>query len=208
LTNKGIDMKKTKTIERIKTLINRIENGRYVTRSSLLRVLGEAGLKKLEREWVLELKSRTYKPNEIVEYSKRIRKGLIHYALGEKQSFKGQSYKAKNSIHKAESILENAVEYLRDVVSSDSGLRMWIDRDVSVGSDIEYCPEGIPRPVWSSSNYKSQSSFPRVTKKDIARELLQTKLEKLEGRKPLELLTCGIRPKRSLNISSFSDFKF
>jgi hypothetical protein len=33
-------------------------------------------------------------------------------------------------------------------------------------------------------------------------------LEKLEGKNPLELVTCGIRPKRSLNISSFSDFKF
>ena len=201
-------MKKSRTIERIKTLIERLENGRYVTRSSLMRVLGESGLKKIEREWALELKSRTYKPKEIVEYSRRVRKGLIHYALGEKQSLKGEGYKARHSMNKAESILEDAIEYLRDVVSSDSGLRMWIDRDVSVGSDIEYCPVGIPRPIWSNTNYKNRSVLPKVTKKEIARELLQTKLEKLEGKKPLEVETCGIRPKRSLNISSFSDFKF
>ncbi len=201
-------MKTCKKIQRIQILITRIDQGMSVTRSSLQRVLGRNGLKQFDNKWREEKESRNFKPKEIIEYSRRIRKGLIHYALGEKQSFKGQGYKAKNSIHKAESILENAVEYLRDVVSSDSGLRMWIDRDVSVGSDIEYCPEGIPRPVWSNSNYKSQSSFPRFTKKDIARELLQTKLEKLEGRKPLELITFGIRPKRSLNISSFSDFKF
>lgn len=201
-------MKKSRKIERIKTLIERLENGRYVTRSSLMRVLGESGLKKIEREWVLELKSRTYKPKEIVEYSRRVRKGLIHYALGEKQSLKGEGYKARLSMNKAESILEDAIEYLRDVVSSDSGLRMWIDRDVSVWSDIEYCPVGIPRPIWSSTNYKNRSVLPKVTKKDIARELLQTKLEKLEGVNPLEVVTCGIRPKRSLNISSFSDFKF
>lgn len=201
-------MKCKSTIERIKTLIERLENGRYVTRSSLMRVLGESGLQKIEREWVLELKSRTYKPKEIVEYSRRVRKGLIHYALGEKQSFKGEGYKAKHSIYKAESILEDAIEYLRDVVSSDSSLRMWIDRDVSVGANIEYYPEGIPRPIWSTSNYKIRTVFPKVTKKDIARELLQTMLEKLEGNTPFELVTCGIRPKRSLNISSFSDFKF
>lgn len=201
-------MKCKKTIERIKTLIERYENGRYVTRSSLLRVLGEEGIEKIEREWVLELKSRTYKPKEIVEYSRRVRKGLIHYALGEKQSLNGKGYKARHSMNKAESILENAIEYLRDAVSSDSSLRMWIDRDVSVGSDIEYCPEGIPRPIWSNSNYKNRSVIPKVTKKDIARELLQTMLEQLEGINPLELVTCGIRPKRSLNISSFSDFKF
>lgn len=201
-------MKKTRVIRRIEQLIDRLDNGRYVTRSSLKRVIGSVGLKTLDQKWKRELESRTYKPKEIVEYSRRVRKGLIHYALGEKQSIKGQGYKARHSMNKAESILEEAIEYLRDVVSSDSGLRMWIDRDVSVGSEIEYCPEGIPRPIWSNSNYKNRSVFPKVTKKDIARELLQTKLEKLEGKKPLELVTCGIRSKRSLNISSFSDFKF
>lgn len=201
-------MKTNKKIQRIEILISRIDQGRSVTRTSIERVLGKSGLKKLDDGWREEKENRQFKPKEIVEYSKRIRRGLIHYSLGEKQSFKGQGYKAKHSIYKAESILENAVEYLRDVVSSDSSLRMWIDRDVSIGSDVEYCPEGIPRPVWSNSNYKNQCGFPKVTKKDIARELLQAKLEKLEGGKPLELVTCGIRPKRSLNISSFSDFKF
>lgn len=201
-------MKKKRVVKRIEQLIDRLDNGRYVTRSSLKRVIGLVGLKKFDQEWKLELKSRTYKPVEIIEYSRRVRKGLIHYALGEKQSLKGEGYKARHSMNKAESILENAIEYLRDVVSSDSGLRLWIDRDVSEGADIEYCPEGIPRPIWSNSNYKNRNVLPRVTKKDIARELLQIKLEKLEGKKPLELVTCGIRPKRSLNISSFSDFKF
>lgn len=201
-------MKCEKAIKRIKTLIERLENGRYVTRRSLLRVLGEEGVERIEREWVLELKTRTYKPKEIVEYSSRVRKGLIYYALGEKHSLKGEGYKARHSMNKAESILEDAIEYLRDVVSSDGNLTMWIDRDVSVGADIECCPEGIPRPIWSNSNYKNRSVIPKVTKKDITRELLQTMLEKLEGKPPLELVTCGIRPKRSLNISSFSDFKF
>lgn len=201
-------MKKERKVKRIEQLIDRLDNGRYVTRSSLKRVIGSVGLKEFDQEWKLELKSRTYKPIEIVEYSRRVRKGLIHYALGEKQSLKGEGYKARHSMNKAESILEEAIEYLRDVVSSDSSLRMWIDRDVNVGADIEYCPEGIPRPIWSNSNYKNRNVLPKVTKKDIARGLLQTKLERLEGKKPLELVTCGIRPKRSLNISSFSDFKF
>jgi hypothetical protein len=201
-------MEKSKKIERIKVLIERLENGRNVTPRSLQRVLGESGLQRIESEWVLELKSRTYKPKEIVEYSRRVRKGLIYYALGEKQSFKGEGYKAKHSIYKADSILEDAIEYLRDVVSSNSSLRMWIDRDVSVGADIENCPEGIPRPIWSNTNYKNRSLLPKVTKKDITRDFLETELENLVGREPFELVTCGIRPKRSLNKSSFSDFKF
>lgn len=203
-------MKKLKMIERIKTLINRLEKGQHVTRRSIFRVLGDDGLNKIDREWSLELKSRNYKPKEIVEYSCRIRKGLIYYSMGDKQSLKGEAYKARQSMNKADAIFEEAIEYLRDVVSSDSSLRMWIDRDVGIGSDIEYCPEGIPRPIWSNSSYKkkSQCGLQKVTKMDIVRELLQIKLEKLEGRKPLDLVTCGIRSKRSLNISSFSDFKF
>jgi len=201
-------MKKVKRIKRIKTLIDRLDNEQTVTRGSLLRVLGEEGIKDFDREWMLELNSRNYKPKEIVEYSKRVRRGLIYYALGDKQSIKGDGYKARKSFHKAESILENAVEYLREVVSTDSGLRMWIDRDVGFGIEVEYCPVGIPRPVWSSSNNKRQCSLPKVTKRDIAREMLRTELEKLVGKEPLELVNLGLRTKRSFDISSFSGFKF
>jgi hypothetical protein len=197
-----------KKIERIKMLIDRLDKNQPVTRGSLSRVLGEVGVGNLDKEWGSELKSRTYKPKEIVEYSKRVRRGLIYYALGDKQSLKGNGYKARKSFHKAESILENAVEYLREVVTTDSSLRLWIDRDVGFGIEVELCPVGIPRPVWSTSNYKSQCSLPKVTKKDLVREMLQTELEKLVGREPLDLVNLGFRTKRSFDISSFSEFKF
>lgn len=201
-------MNNPKKIERIKMLIDRLDKNQPVTRRSLSRVLGEVGVGNLDKEWGAELKSRTYKPKEIVEYSKRVRRGLIYYALGDKQSLKGDGYKARKSFHKAESILENAVEYLREVVTTDSSLRLWIDRDVGFGIEVELCPVGIPRPVWSTSNYKSQCSLPKVTKKDLAREMLQTELEKLVGREPLDLVNLGFGTKRSFDISSFSGFKF
>lgn len=201
-------MNNPKKIERIKMLIDRLDKNQPVTRGSLSRVLGEVGVGNLDKEWGSELKSRTYKPKEIVEYSKRVRRGLIYYALGDKQSLKGNGYKARKSFHKAESILENAVEYLREVVTTDSSLRLWIDRDVGFGIEVELCPVGIPRPVWSTSNYKSQCSLPKVTKKDLVREMLQTELEKLVGREPLDLVNLGFRTKRSFDISSFSEFKF
>ena len=201
-------MNNPKKIERIKMLIDRLDKNQPVTRRSLSRVLGEVGVGNLDKEWGAELKSRTYKPKEIVEYSKRVRRGLIYYALGDKQSLKGDGYKARKSFHKAESILENAVEYLSEVVTTDSSLRLWIDRDVGFGIEVELCPVGIPRPVWSTSNYKSQCSLPKVTKKDLVREMLQTELEKLVGREPLDLVNLGFGTKRSFDISSFSGFKF
>ncbi len=205
---RDLNVNSLKKIKRIKTLIDRLDNEQPVTRGSLLRVLGEKGINNFDREWKMELKSRNYKPKEIVEYSKRVRRGLIYYAIGDKQSLKGDGYKARKSFHKAGSILENAVEYLREVVSSDSSLRLWIDREVGFGIEVEYCPIGIPRPVWSSSNYKNQCSLPKVTKRDKAREMLQAELEKLVGKEPLELVNLGLRTKRSFDISSFSGFKF
>ena len=201
-------MNNPKKIKRIKTLIERLEKNQSVSRGSLSRVLGEVGIQNLDKEWGLELKSRTYKPKEIVEYSQRVRRGLIYYALGDKQSLKGDGYKARKSFHKAETILENAVEYLREVVTADSSLRLWIDRDVGFGIEVELCPVGIPRPVWSKTNNKHRSTFPKVTKRDIAMEMLQIELEKLVGRAPLELVNLGFGTKRSFDISSFSGFKF
>ncbi len=129
-------------------------------------------------------------------------------SLGDKQSLKGDGYRARKSFNKAESILENAVEYLREVISYNSNLRLWIDREVGFGIGVEYCPVGIPRPVWSKSNNKSQSFFPKVTKRDIARGMLRAELEKLVGNEPFEPINLGFITKRSFNISSFSGFKF
>ena len=171
----------------INELIERLENGGNVTRYALKLVIGLDGLKKFDLEWKSELESRKYKPSEIVKYSRRIRIGLIHYSLGDKQSLRGDWYKSRKSFNKAEAIFEEAVEYLRDAVSVDNNLRMWIDRDLN---DITNCPAGIPRPIWSNSNYKNQSFFLKVTKKDIARELLKAKLEELVGRELFELVTC------------------
>ncbi len=201
-------MNTAKRIRRIELLIHRFDNGGSVTRSSIERVLGATGLSGLDTEWINEKSSRNYKPKEIVEYSKRIRRGLIHYALGDKQSLNGHGYKATKSFHKAESILENAVEYLREVVNTDPSLRLWVDRDVGFGIEVELCPVGIPRPIWSKTNNKHRSTFPKVTKREIARGMLQTELEKLVGREPLELVNLGFRKKRSFDISSFSGFKF
>lgn len=201
-------MNNSKKIKRIKTLIERLENNQSVSRGSLSRVLGEIGLRNFDKEWGLELESRNDKPKEIVEYSQRIRRGLIYYALGDKQSIKGDGYNSRKSFQKSESILENAVQYLRDVVSTDSSLKWWIDREVGFGIEVEYCPIGIPRPIWSKSNNKNRCTFPKVTKRDIARELLQTELEKLVGREPLKMVNIGFGKKRSFDNSSFSGFKF
>lgn len=181
-------MIKSKKIERIKTLIDRLENNQPVTRGSLLRVLGEAGICKLDKEWLLELNSRTYKPKEIVEYSQRVKQGLIYYASGHKQSLRGDAYKARKSFSKAESILENAVEYLRQVVTTDSSLRLWIDRDIDVSASIEFCPEGIPRPTWSKSHYVRSRHLFRVTKRELTMEILQKELDNLNGTDSFEFL--------------------
>ena len=200
-------MKKSKIIERLRTLLERIDRRQYVPRSSLFRVLGESDFHKIDSEWILELKSRKFRPKEIVEYSRRVRIGQIHYSMGDKYSLKGDGYKARKSFHKAEALFENAVDYLKAAISCDSSLMMWIDRDVGFGIEFVYCPEGIPRPIWTSSNYRNRCVLPKVSKRDIVRGLLQTKLEEIDGRAPFELVYSGIRPRRSLDFSSFSDFK-
>lgn len=201
-------MSTTKRIQRIELLIDRLEEGKAVSRSSIQRVLGENALKDLDLWWQKEQQNRLLKPKEIVEYSKHIKRGLIYYSLGEKLSLRGDSYNSGKYFRKAESILEGAVESLCEVVFANPDLRMWIDRDVGFGIEVEYCPAGIPRPVWSNSNYKQRDYFPKVSRKDIARQMLQTELEKLVGGEMLKITKFENRKKRFVDISSFSGFKF
>ena len=201
-------MNTIKRIRRIEFLIQRLEEGRAVTRSSIERLLGKKGLNELDYKWNEERKNRYLKPKEIVEYSKRIKRGLMYYALGKRQLIRGDIHKSKKTICKAEAIFENAVEYLKEVLSYDCSLIMWIDRNLNVGSDVDYSPGGIPRPIWSRSIYKNQRKLLVVTKKDVIRDLLEAELEKLVDRKPLEFSFDRFRENRRWDISSFSDFKF
>jgi hypothetical protein len=192
-------------IEKLKTIIESIEDGRYVNRKILFKVLGN-DLLEIDRLWAEEKLYWSNKPKKIVEYSRLIRRGLINYSYGNKHSLKGDHYKSIKSFHKAESIFEKAVEYLYEAIEYDSNLRLWIDRDLSKPDEIDYCPGGIPKPIWYKGVNK-KSIIQKTTKKQLILWKLQEKLDQLENKDQFELLSFNYRLKTNTKKHDFSGIR-
>ncbi len=171
-------MKIEQQIKRIETLISRINAGLYVSRPSLKTVIGEAGLRDLDIEWAKEKRTRGLKPNEIVEYSIRLRRGLQLYSIARKVSYKSNQQKAKVALGKARTALYTALEYLEFVITSNPSLRLWVDRDPI---EFDLCPEGVPRPIWSMNALGNKSDFFRVSKRELAQISLGEALTRLKS---------------------------
>lgn len=203
------------TILQIEELIGRIDSGKDVSRRRLYRAIGATALAKMEREWRKEVRSRGYKPPEIVEYARLFGIALRKYGkAGYHSSLK--SPKAQKLFNSADSGFERAMEHLLDVVSGNSDLRFWLDREVTVNSpDFGYHPEGMPYPIWSKSPYARGGCLPKRTIRHLKREALEEARSKLGRRgkrqpEPLPDLNMIVRSRgtKTLKECDFSDWKF
>ena len=179
-----MDMDMPKKIERIKELINRLNNDHDVTNSSLSRVLSEEEFNHYKKEWDEELASRKVEKPEVIKiYEKKIKIAILNYTKMERYSLmNGKAVLAREYAHKAESQFERAIEFLEDHFQSNSDLRLWIDRDPD-GSSLD--PISIPRVIGSKSfecQDKRKSPYPIMTKKQLKLTTLEMVLENLLGK--------------------------
>ena len=70
-------------IQKIQQLIEHLETGGSVVRPTLRKVIGISGLNEFNKAWRDEKLSRKNRPDEILEYSKRLKKGLQLYSLAD-----------------------------------------------------------------------------------------------------------------------------
>lgn len=183
-------MKTDKKVLRIRSLINRLEKGIDVSTTSLSRVLSNEQLQDYKNEWKSYIEfGKNAKPIEIKKYERKIKVAVLYYWKMEKYSFiPSKNLLAKKFGHKADNEFELALEYLKDVISGNSNLRTWIDRDPN---NCEYHPESIPRCVTSSKSilkHKSSLDFSFTCKRELKLQTLEMALSALEANDINELL--------------------
>ena len=110
----------------------------------------------LEYEWQEQLELREElkdKPNELKRYEAKLRQANFSYNRAEGYSSKGKHTTAKKFYNVSESLCEDALEILQEILHSDSSLRFWFDREVGFefGSDLSVDLVSLPRLVTSRS---------------------------------------------------------
>ena len=124
------------------------------------QIAAEWDTQKLFRE---ELKD---KPSELKCYEDKLKEAIMMRNRSDAYHRKGKKAAAYKLDSKCESLCEDALEILKEIVAADASLQVWFDRDISfeVGGDLSADIVSLPRLVTSRSNEKLRDDS-RITSK-------------------------------------------
>ena len=154
-----LTVEETKRLAKLEAIADKLRRGENVQNRQLQTWLSEDEYAQLELEWQEQLELREElkdKPNELKRYEEKLREATFNYNRAEGYSSKGKHTTAKTFYNKSESLCEDALEILQEILHYDSSLRIWFDRDISfeVGGDLSADIVSLPRLVTSRSHEK------------------------------------------------------
>ena len=162
----------TKRLNKLKAIAGKLKRGENVQNRQLKTWLNEEEYAQLEYEWheQLELRSELKdKPSDLKRYEEKLKQATFNYNRAEGYSTKGKHSTAKKFYNKSESLCEDALEILQEILHSDSSLRVWFDRDISfeVGGDLSADIVSLPRLVTSRSHEKLGDDSRLTSKQNV-----------------------------------------
>jgi len=153
----------------LEAIAGKLKRGENVQNRQLQTWLSDDEYAQIEAEWneQLELRSELKdKPSEFKRYEEKFKQATFNYSRAEGYSSKGKHNTAKTFYNKSESLCEDALEILQEILPYDSSLSIWFDRDISfeVGGDLSADIVSLPRLVTTRSHEKL-SDDSRLTSK-------------------------------------------
>ena len=167
--HRKLTSEEAKRLARLEAIADKLRHGEHVQNRQLQTWLSEDEYAQLEYEWKEQLELRSElkdKPSELKRYEEKLKQATFNYNRAEGYSSKGKHSTAKKFYNKSESLCEDALEILQELLHSDSSLRVWFDRNISfeVGGDLSADIVSLPRLVTSRSHEKL-SDDSRLTRK-------------------------------------------
>jgi len=134
--------------------------------------LSEEEYKQLEYAWQEQLELRNElkdKPSDLKRYEEKLKQATFNYNRPEGYSSKGKHSTAKKFFNKSESLCEDALEILQEILHYDSSLRVWFDRNISfeAGSGLSADIVSLPRLVTSCSHEKLSDNSRLASKQSV-----------------------------------------
>ena len=138
----------------------------------LQKWLSEEEYEQLEYDWKEQLVLRSElkdKPSELKRYEDKLKEAIMMRNRSDAYHRKGKKSAAYKLDSKCESLCEDALEILQEIVAADASLQIWFDRnlDFGHGSLIDASLGNLPRLVTSRSIEKLRDDSRIVKKIDV-----------------------------------------
>jgi hypothetical protein len=167
-----LSSEETKRLAKLEAIAEKLKRGENVQNRQLQTWLSEDEYAQIEAEWKEQLELREElrdKPSGLKRYEEKLREATFNYNRAEGYSSKGKQPTAKKFYNKSESLCEDALEILQEILHYDSSLRVWFDRDISfeVGGDLSADIVSLPRLVTSRSHEKLSDDSRLTSKQSV-----------------------------------------
>ena len=164
-------------LSKIEAIAAKLKRGENVQNRQLQTWLSEGEYSQIEAEWDTqklfreELKD---KPIELTRYQDKLKEAIMMRNRSDAYHRKGKKSAAYKLDSKCESLCEDALEILQEIVAADASLQIWFDRhlDFGHGSLIDVSLGNLPRLVTSRSIEKLSDDSRIVKKIDVKKVLL------------------------------------
>ena len=161
-----------KRLLKLEAIVTRLKRGENVQNRQLQTWLSDDEYEQIAAEWDTqklyreELKD---KPSELKRYEDKLKEAIMMRNRSDAYHRKGRKSAAYKLDSKCESLCENALEILQEIVAADASLQIWFDRnlDFGHGSLIDASLSNLPRLVTSRSIEKLRDDSRLVKKIDV-----------------------------------------
>ena len=162
----------TYRLRKLEGIADKLKRAENVQNRQLQTWLSEEEYEHFEYEWKAQLELRNElkdKPSDLKRYEEKLKQATFNYNRAEGYSSKGKHSTAKKFYNKSESLCEDALEILQEILHYDSSLRVWFDRDISfeVGGDLSADIVSLPRLVTSRSHEKLSDDSRLTSKQSV-----------------------------------------
>jgi hypothetical protein len=185
-----------KRLSKLDTIANELKRGENVQNRQLKNWLSEDEYTQIDAEWQEQLEIREElkdKPSELKRYEDRLKEAIMMRNRSDAYHRKGKKSAAYKLDSKCESLCEDAIEILQEIVAADASLQIWFDRNLYFGhgSLIDASLGNLPRLVTSRSIEKLSDDSRLVKKIDVKISVVERAINSI-GR-DTEVLSKGDR---------------
>jgi len=162
----------TKRLARLEAIADNIKREENVQNRQLQTWLSDDEYEEIASEWDTQKHFREElkdKPAELKRYEDKLKEAIMMRNRSDAYHRKGKKSAAYKLDSKCESLCEDALEILQEIVAADASLQIWFDRklDFAHGSLIDASLGNLPRLVTSRSIEKLSDDSCLMKKIDV-----------------------------------------
>jgi hypothetical protein len=177
-----LTVEQVKRLAKLEAIADKLRRGENVQNRQLQTWLSEDEYASIDAEWQEQLALRNElkdKPSELKRYEEKLNKAQMMRNRADAYHRKGRKVAASSLDAKCESLCEDALEILHEIVTADASLQLWFDRelDFAHGSLIDANLSSLPRLVTSRSNEKQRGDIRAMSKREVKLSVVERALQ-------------------------------